>query len=117
MSLILPVIKLQTSKYMLGTHLRELIIKRSNLLLRVGGGYTDLKNFLLKEAKLECLKILLLVESEQSSFCDVMCAMMATNGGSTAEISTFRESNIKMNEPFKKIVSAVRLRDYQLRQK
>ena len=72
---------------MIGTHVRDLIIKRDSLLLRVGGGYNSVNNFIQKEAKLECNKILLQIESEQRSFSDVMCTMMASNGASPAVIA------------------------------
>ena len=104
----MPVVKLQTGKYIIGTHCREIIIKQTNLLFRVGGGYLDLKSFILKEAKIECIKILQDMVDENTTFCDVMCKVLLDNGATEKVMQKFRESNSKLDEPFHAIVSAIK---------
>ena len=43
--------------YLIGTKSRHLQIKNTNLLVRVGGGFMDLDQYLTQYSKSECLKI------------------------------------------------------------
>ena len=40
--LILPIIKLEQGKYLIGTKVRQIQFKNNNLIARVGGGYMNL---------------------------------------------------------------------------
>ena len=53
--LILPIVKLESGKYMIGTKVRLLQQKGDILLARVGGGYIDLSQAISSEAKIHCL--------------------------------------------------------------
>ena len=41
--LLIPIIKLDVKMYLIGTKQRHLLMKNTNLLVRVGGGYMDLE--------------------------------------------------------------------------
>jgi len=43
---LLPVIKLEAGKYMIGTEKKPILIKSNKLMLRVGGGYATLEEYL-----------------------------------------------------------------------
>jgi len=60
--LLVPVIKLDTNSYLIGTQKRQLLMKNTNLLIRVGGGFMELNEYLRQEAKFECLKISMTME-------------------------------------------------------
>jgi len=51
----MPMIKLDTGKYLVGTKLRQIIIKNNHLIARVGGGYMELDQHIAIEAKIQCL--------------------------------------------------------------
>ena len=57
--LILPIIKLEQGKYLIGTKVRQIQFKNNNLIARVGGGYMNLSQALASEAKINCLQIAL----------------------------------------------------------
>ena len=40
--LLLPIIKLDAGKYLVGTKVMKILIRNNNLIARVGGGFTDL---------------------------------------------------------------------------
>ena len=53
--LILPIVKIETGKYLIGTKVRQIHFKNDNLLARVGGGYMNLSQAITSEAKIGCL--------------------------------------------------------------
>ena len=55
--LLIPIIKLRTNLYLVGTKQRQIFVKNTNLLIRVGGGYMDLNEYLGQQSKSECLAI------------------------------------------------------------
>ena len=64
----LPIIKIGEADYMIGTEKRKIIVKASNLLLRVGGGYITLEEYITRNAPFECIKIYMLMKEKQFSF-------------------------------------------------
>lgn len=57
----LPFVKLSTGRYLVGTEVRQIQIKGRGVLVRTGGGYMYLSEFLLHYAKSECLKLGLMI--------------------------------------------------------
>lgn len=53
----LPFIKIATGRYLMGTEIRAIQIKGRGVLVRTGGGFMYLSEFLLHYAKSECLRI------------------------------------------------------------
>ena len=70
--LIVPVIKLDTNTYIIGTQKRVLLMKNTNLMMRVGGGFMELNEYLRQEAKFECLKISMTMEKQQQTYQEVL---------------------------------------------
>ena len=54
---LLPVLKLEAGKYMIGTEKKPIQIKNDSLLIRVGGGYATLEEYLHQNGPFECIKI------------------------------------------------------------
>lgn len=54
---LIPIVKLDTGKYLIGCEVKSMQIKNDSLLVRVGGGYCTLDEHILKVARYECLKI------------------------------------------------------------
>ena len=57
----LPFVKLAPGRYLVGTEVRSIQIKGRGVLVRTGGGYMYLSEFLLHYAKSECLKLGLMI--------------------------------------------------------
>ena len=56
--LIMPIIKLKPGiprSYLIGTKIKQVIIKNKRLIVRVGGGFMDLNKAIAIDAKIECL--------------------------------------------------------------
>lgn len=53
--LLMPIIKLGPGKYLIGSKIRQIIIKNNQLIARVGGGFMELDQCIAIEAKTECL--------------------------------------------------------------
>lgn len=54
---LIPIVKLDTGKYLIGAEVKSMQIKNDSLLVRVGGGYCSLEEHIAKVARYECLKI------------------------------------------------------------
>lgn len=50
--LIVPIIKLDSGKYLIGTKIRQVIINNEKLMVRTGGGFMELNNAVAAEAKI-----------------------------------------------------------------
>ena len=53
--LIMPIIKLKPGSYLIGTKIKQVIIRNKRLIARVGGGFMDLNKAIAIDAKIECL--------------------------------------------------------------
>ena len=53
--LIMPIIKLKPGSYLIGTKIKQVIIRNKSLIARVGGGFMDLNKAIAIDAKIECL--------------------------------------------------------------
>ena len=47
-------------------------MKNTNLMMRVGGGFMELNEYLRQEAKFECLKISMTMEKQQKTYQEVL---------------------------------------------
>ena len=65
---LIPVIRLQEGKYLVGSEVKAMQIKADTLLVRVGGGYTTLEEHIEKVARYECLKINQIMRKQQLDF-------------------------------------------------
>ena len=70
--LLLPIVKLEPGKYLIGTKVVAIQIKNKNLICRVGGGYTVLNKVLAADAKINCLQIALQMEKKEQTFEEAM---------------------------------------------
>ena len=64
----LPFVKLAPGSYLVGTEIRSIQIKGRGVLVRTGGGYMYLSEFMLHYAKSECLKMGLMIIKQQSNY-------------------------------------------------
>lgn len=55
--LILPIIKMESGKYLIGTKVTKIIMRNGHLIARVGGGFMDLNKAIAADAKVQCLQI------------------------------------------------------------
>ena len=53
----MPFFKLKTGKYLIGTHEREVQLKGTGCLVRTGGGYMYLEEYLKHYSKAECSRL------------------------------------------------------------
>ena len=111
MRLLVPVIKLDTNTYIVGTQKRQLVMKNTNLLMRVGGGFMDLNEYLRQEAKFECLKISMAMGKQQQSYQEVLVDILKERNASEKVINQFRRDTAQLEIPFKEIVDAVKSRE------
>ena len=64
----LPVIKLCDGKYMIGTEQKPILVRSDRLLIRVGGGFVTLEEYLNKNSLSENIKFSKVMKSQNCSF-------------------------------------------------
>lgn len=64
----MPIIKLEEGEYLIGTEKKKIIVKANNLLIRVGGGYITLEEYITRNAPFECIKIHMHMKEHKVSF-------------------------------------------------
>ena len=55
MATYLPVVKLSAGKYLIGTRVREVKLKEDGCIVRTGGGFMYLNEFLKHHSRYECI--------------------------------------------------------------
>lgn len=98
--LILPIIKLEPGKYLIGTKIRQIIITNNGLIIRTGGGFTELNQAMAQEAKIQCLQISLQMERKRQSFKEAMIDILTQKKASISTIKKFIKDMDKVKLPF-----------------
>jgi hypothetical protein len=101
---LVPIVKLDTGKYLIGTEVKSMQIKNDSLLVRVGGGYTSLEEHIARVARIECLKINQAMKKNNLDFKGAVCFFLdkhkantkIKNGFLISENSTIEAFNITM---------------------
>ena len=60
----MPLVKLADGEYLIGTEKKKIIVKSNNLLIRVGGGFITLEEYITRNAPFECIKIHMLMKDK-----------------------------------------------------
>ena len=64
----LPFIKLKDGQYMIGTEKKTVMVRSNTLMIRVGGGYATLEEYLHQNAPFECIKIAMVMKDKKYTF-------------------------------------------------
>ena len=93
----MPIIKMREENgryyYMLGTEVKEIMIKTDRLFLRVGGGYVTLQEYIEQNGAFECIKIYKCMRDKKCPFKEAVKFFMEKNKGNRKLISQYMESN------------------------
>lgn len=76
---LVPIVKLDTGKYLVGTEVKSMQIKNDSLIVRVGGGYCLLEEHIARVARVECLKINQLMNKNKLDFKSAVCFFLDKN--------------------------------------
>ena len=106
--LILPIVKLDPNKYLIGTKVRQVQIKNDSLLARVGGGFMEMDQMLAQEAKIQCVQILMQMEKKEQTFQETMVEILEQKRADLNVINRFLRETKKVSIPFYELVNAVR---------
>lgn len=109
--LLMPIIKLGPCKYLIGSKIRQIIIKNNHLIARVGGGFMELEQCIAIEAKTECLQISMQMERKGQTFQEAMVDILTAKKASKEVISKFIKDTNRVQIPFGKIMLAVKQRE------
>ena len=109
--LLLPIIKLDAGKYLVGTKVMKILIRNNNLIARVGGGFTDLNQAINSEAKIQCLQISLQMEKKGQTFQDTMIDILREKKATEKVINKFIRDTSRIQIPFKIVVGAIKSRE------
>jgi hypothetical protein len=73
---LIPIVRIESGKYLIGTEIKSMQIKNESLLVRVGGGYATLQDHLSKCARQECLKLQNLMKKKNLDYKEAVCSLI-----------------------------------------
>ena len=86
-------------------------MKNTNLLIRVGGGFMELNEYLRQEAKFECLKIGMTMEKQQKTYQEVLVDILKQRNATEKVINKFIKDQTRVKIPFSEILGAIKSRE------
>jgi hypothetical protein len=82
MSAIVPVIKVSEAKFLIGCELKQLEIKHQQVMVRIGGGYEELSEYLHKSGKVQCLKLYTMKKEQNLTLGALISTLLVKHGAS-----------------------------------
>ena len=110
---LIPIVKLDKGKYLIGTEVKSIQIKNDSLLVRVGGGYVTLEEHIEKVARYECLKINNLMKKKQLDFKGAVCFYLDQCKASPKVKERFLKSDNSTIEAFNATMKVLEKRQEQ----
>ena len=105
----MPFVKLSAGRYLVGTEIRYIQIKGRGVLVRTGGGYMYLSEYMLHYAKAECLKVDLMMQKQKKTFQEVVIGILEKKQGTQkAQKEFLRRCPQEINVQFRDLVSQMR---------
>ena len=108
LSSILPIIKLESGKYMIGTEKKNIAIKSDRLLIRTGGGFTTLEDHIKQNGPFECIKISKVMRDKNCSFKLAVKFYLEKHKSIDKVISDFMKTDEANSEMFAKAIEKLR---------
>lgn len=92
MQTMIPIIKVQASYYLIGTELKMLEIKGINIMVRVGGGFSDLQEYIVSCAPGQLNSIFKMMEEKNEDYVDTISRILRKLQTDSETIKEFRSS-------------------------
>ena len=73
---IMPICKLGSNNYLLGTEHRKIHVQKSQLMVKTEAGFTSLIEYLDNSAQLECLKLKRITEEEGITLAEAILQLL-----------------------------------------
>ena len=75
----MPVLKIDKTKFLIGTDVKTVLVKSDLLLVRTGGGFITLQEHMGKICFMECIRIHQLMDKNKASFRNVVTNLLRDN--------------------------------------
>ena len=111
LKLILPIVKLEPGRYLIGAKVRLIQFKNENLWARVGGGYTKLADLMAAEAKIDCSQISAQMAKKGQSFHKAVIDILVQKQAGDKVIQQYIRDHKDDQIPFLPILEAIRERE------
>ena len=86
-------------------------MKNTNLLVRVGGGFMDLDQYLKQQSRSECLKIQKVMEKDSLTYQEAVIYFLKKQKKSAKAITKFKKDNEQVSVPFTEVMQALKFRE------
>ena len=84
-----PIVKLSQGKYLIGTKERTLSINDKGVLVRTGGGFMYLTEYLKHYSRSECIELNNLIQKNESSFSSTVVNLMIKHNANKQSIAAY----------------------------
>lgn len=86
---LLPIQKIIKGKYLIGTETRALQVKGSTCMVRTGGGYLELHEYLQHHAKTQCIKLSMYMAKNKTTYKEEVVKLLERNKAPEKVIKDF----------------------------
>ena len=105
---LLPIVKLEPGKYMIGTEKKPIQIKSDRLYIRVGGGYMSLEDYIKQNGPFECIKLNKVMRDKNFSFKEAVKFYLDKHKASKKVVSDWLKAEDSNAELFEKAIAKMR---------
>ena len=111
---LLPIAKLGDLRYMIGTEAKKIIVKRSTVLIRTGGGFCPLQEHIDKYALSECLIIWRMMQQKNITFNETIVTLLELHQADDALIEQYQEDTTDdISDLFEVIATLVKQKEQE----
>lgn len=73
---LIPIIKIEKGKYMIGTEKKQVVVKNDSLIVRIGGGFESMDRYIDHISRPECLKINHTMRQKNLDYTETVCSYL-----------------------------------------
>ena len=109
MATYMPFVKLENERYVIGTHIRSLQLKGNGCLVRCGGGYMELDEYLKHYSKSECILLSTLMRKGDGTVKNTVVKMLEQHKVDKPTIQKYeKRCPSEIDEQFKRLMDEVK---------
>ena len=105
---LVPVLKLEGGKYLLGTQKHIVQIKSNCLMIRVGGGFATMTEYLHQNGPFECIKLTKVMRDQKCNFKDAVKFYLEKHNAAKKVMSEWIKTKDNNTELFEKTIQRMR---------
>ena len=105
----LPIVKLTSGKYLIGTKQKKLQSKATGCIVRTGGGFMYLDQYLKSNARAECIELKTLINKGNGNLGSTVVSLLLSHKADRKQISQMKKKfNLEKSQQFERLMAQVK---------